>query len=161
MGTTSPARTVTVTNTGTGAVGLGGVASGEPQFAVSHDCASLAEGASCRVTVSFRPGVAAGALLSNAPVAGTLTVASDAAAAPHQVPLAGTAEKSLVSHYYRSILRREPDDGGKAYWSGEAARAQALGLDVHAGRRHGVLDCKHHARRQGGLSARKPSSASR
>ncbi|MCL4690400.1 MAG: DUF4214 domain-containing protein [Burkholderiales bacterium] len=130
MGTTSPARTVTVTNTGTGAVGVGSVASGEPQFTLSHDCASLAEGASCLVTVSFRPAVAAGVLLSTVPVAGALTVASDAVGAPHQVPLAGTAEKSLVSHYYRSILRREPDDGGKAYWSGEAARAQSLGLDV-------------------------------
>jgi hypothetical protein len=52
--------------------------------------------------------------------AGTLTV-----------PVVGTGEKSLVTHYYRSILRRAPDAGGKAYWSGEAARVQALGMNVN------------------------------
>jgi hypothetical protein len=36
----------------------------------------------------------------------------------------------LVDHYFTSILKRAPDPGGKAYWEGEVARAQALGVDV-------------------------------
>jgi len=43
----------------------------------------------------------------------------------------GTAAGSLVAHFYRSILRREPDAGGQAYWDGEAARVQALGVNVN------------------------------
>lgn len=43
----------------------------------------------------------------------------------------GTAAGSLVGHFYRSILRREPDAGGQAYWDGEAARVQALGVNVN------------------------------
>ena len=38
---------------------------------------------------------------------------------------------SLVTHYYRSILRRAPDAGGKAYWEAEAARMLSLGVNVN------------------------------
>jgi hypothetical protein len=47
------------------------------------------------------------------------------------VTLSGTGEKSLVTHYYRSILRRAPDAGGKVFWDGEAARMQSLGVNVN------------------------------
>ena len=46
-------------------------------------------------------------------------------------PLAGTGEKSLVTHYYRSILRRAPDTSGKSYWDAEAARVLAFGVNVN------------------------------
>ncbi|MBX3674519.1 MAG: DUF4214 domain-containing protein [Burkholderiales bacterium] len=131
MGTTSPAFQVTLANTGTGAVTVNAVATTDAQFVVSHGCGALAEGASCLASVAFQPAVLPGALLSEAPAVGSLTVTSNAATSPNSVPLAGTAEKSLVSHYYRSVLRRAPDAGGKAYWTGEAARAQALGLSVN------------------------------
>jgi hypothetical protein len=47
------------------------------------------------------------------------------------VPLSGTAEKSLITHYYRAILRRAPDGGGKTYWTNEAARLAGLGANVN------------------------------
>ena len=37
---------------------------------------------------------------------------------------------TLITHYYVSILRREPDAGGLAYWQQEIADKQAQGLDV-------------------------------
>ena len=61
----------------------------------------------------------AGVLAISTPI-GSLTVA-----------LAGTGERSLVTHYYRSILRRAPDAGGKAFWEGERARVSALGANVN------------------------------
>ncbi|HHW77378.1 MAG TPA: DUF4214 domain-containing protein [Xanthomonadaceae bacterium] len=37
---------------------------------------------------------------------------------------------ALVTHYYQFILGRAPDTGGLAYWQGEIARLQGLGVDV-------------------------------
>ena len=42
----------------------------------------------------------------------------------------GDASKTLITHYYQSILSRVPDPGGLAYWQGEVARLQGLGVDV-------------------------------
>jgi len=36
-----------------------------------------------------------------------------------------------ITHYYRSILRRPPDAGGKAFWEGEISRVRALGASVN------------------------------
>ena len=119
MNTTAPARQVTFTNTGASAIAVASVTT-SAHFGVTHDCATLASGASCTAGVAFTPG-AEGAL------AGTLLLQSDAGV--QVVPLAGTGERSLVTHYYRSILRRDPDTGGKAFWTGEAARVGALGLN--------------------------------
>jgi hypothetical protein len=91
-------------------------------FAVTHNCASLAAGASCTANVTFTPG-AQGSLN------GTLTISFGSGT--QAVSLSGTGEKSLVTHYYRSILRRAPDAGGKTYWDAEAARVQALGVNVN------------------------------
>jgi len=121
MGTTSPVQAVTLTNTGGASLTVSSVST-STYFAVSHDCATLAVGASCTAQVTFTP-TAQGALN------GTLTVQSSAGTLT--VPLAGTGERSLVTHYYRSILRRAPDAGGKSYWEAEAARVQALGLNVN------------------------------
>jgi hypothetical protein len=60
---------------------------------------------------------------------GTLTVQSSAG--PLTVSLAGFGERSLVTHYYRSILRRAPDPAGFNYWQSEAARVAALGANVN------------------------------
>src|SRR5690606_13066825 len=130
MNTTSPVQIVTITNTGTGAVTVSAAGTSDAQFILTHDGGALAEGASCQAGVAFLPAIAPGALLSTAPAGGSLTVTSNAATSPNAVPLAGTGEKSLVSHSYRSILRRAPDAGGKAFWTGEAGRVQALGLGV-------------------------------
>jgi len=121
MGTTSPAVAVTLTNTGGASLTVTSVST-STYFAVSHGCATLAAGASCTASVTFTP-TAQGSLN------GTLTVQSSAGTLT--VPLAGTGERSLVTHYYRSILRRAPDAGGKSFWEAEAARVQALGLNVN------------------------------
>ncbi|MCM2326657.1 MAG: choice-of-anchor D domain-containing protein, partial [Lysobacter sp.] len=121
MGTTSPSQTVTITNTGSSALTVSS-ASASTWFSVSHDCNSLAAGASCTANVTFTP-AAQGALN------GTLTVASSAGNTT--VPLAGTGERSLVTHYYRSILGRAPDGGGKSYWESEATRMASLGANVN------------------------------
>jgi hypothetical protein len=131
MGTTSPAQSVTVVNVGNGPVSVSGVSTTNAQLAQTNNCATLAVRASCTVNVTFSPSISGGALLSTVAASGSLTVTSNAVGSPLTVPLSGTGEKSLVTHYYRSILRRAPDDGGKAYWSGEAARVQALGLNVN------------------------------
>ncbi|MCL4689060.1 MAG: DUF4214 domain-containing protein [Burkholderiales bacterium] len=119
MNTTSPALAVTLTNTGGASITVSSV-SASTWFAVTHDCATLAAGASCTASVTFTP-AAQGALN------GTLTVQTSTGTL--LVPLAGTGERSLVTHYYRAILRRAPDAGGASYWAAEAARVQALGLN--------------------------------
>ncbi|MEU4240263.1 choice-of-anchor D domain-containing protein [Actinoplanes sp. NPDC026619] len=54
VGATSAAQTITVTNTGTTAATISGVtASGD--FAQTNNCGSVAVGASCTVTVTFKP----------------------------------------------------------------------------------------------------------
>jgi hypothetical protein len=121
--TTAPAIAVTFTNTGGAPVNIASIGV-STYFAVTHNCGALNAGASCTANVTFTP-TAQGAL------AGTLTVTSDAAGSPNSVPLAGTGERSLVTHYYRSILRRAPDGGGKAFWEGEAARMQSIGVNVN------------------------------
>lgn len=40
------------------------------------------------------------------------------------------ASDTLIAHYYRAILGREPDVGGKAYWGNEAIRMRDLEVDV-------------------------------
>jgi hypothetical protein len=41
------------------------------------------------------------------------------------VQLYAGVEKSLVQHYYRSVLRRDADFGGWGFWNGEARRVRA------------------------------------
>ncbi|HEY0638006.1 MAG TPA: discoidin domain-containing protein, partial [Pseudonocardiaceae bacterium] len=82
VGTTAPARVVTVSNTGSGPATLSGVTvTGD--YARSTTCgSSLAAGASCTVSVTFTP-TAAGTR------SGTLTVAGSAPGAPHTASLTG------------------------------------------------------------------------
>ncbi len=81
--------------------------------------------------MTFTPAAGPGALNSSSTVAGTLTATTDAGTVA--IPLAGAAEKSLVTHYYRSILRRAADAAGKAFWEAEASRVAALGANVSEG----------------------------
>ena len=124
MNTTSPARTVTITNLSGSSLTLQSVsvAPGDPYAVTAHDCTTLAALATCSVSLTFTPrgaGFAPGVL--------TLTGASAAIA----VSLDGTGERSLVQHYYQSILRRAPDASGRAFWEAEAARVLALGANVN------------------------------
>jgi hypothetical protein len=92
-------------------------------FAVSPNCGPLGAGGSCTVTVFFTPNVQGSMnnLLSFMYQGG----------GPTSVSLTGSGERSLVTHYYRSILRRAPDAGGKTFWEGEATRVSGLGASVN------------------------------
>ena len=121
MNTTAPAQVVTIANQGGSAATVNSITTSS-HFAVTHNCSTLAAGGSCTANVTFTP-TAQGSLN------GTLTIA--ATSGTTTMALAGTGEKSLVTHYYHSILRRAPDAGGKSYWEAEAARVQALGVNVN------------------------------
>jgi hypothetical protein len=129
MGTTSPPRTLTVTNPSGASITITGVTVSDPQFLQTNNCAALAAGATCTVTLRFKPTATAAALGASTAVTGTVTIAS--ATGNATTALAGAAEKSLVTHYYQSILRRAPDSGGKTFWEAEATRANGLGMNVN------------------------------
>ncbi|MCM2329033.1 MAG: choice-of-anchor D domain-containing protein, partial [Lysobacter sp.] len=120
--TTAPAQAVTISNTGSSSMTVASVTASPTDYGVTHDCATLASGATCTATVTFTPS-------SQGTLAGTLTVNVDSGTL--LVPLSGTGERSLVTHYYRSILGRAPDGGGKAYWESEATRMASLGANVN------------------------------
>ena len=128
MGTTSDPVQVTVTNNGSTTLTVSGLSVSGP-FAQSNTCVSLDPGARCTISLTFTPAVAPGPLGETLAVGGSLTLSI--AGNAFSIPLAGTAEKSLVTHYYEAILERSPDAAGKAFWEGEAARMQALGADVN------------------------------
>jgi len=132
MATTSPPQVVTLTNTGGTTITITGMSVSDAAFAQANTCSSLAAGASCSVSVIFTPPAnPATPLNGTVNHAGTLTITSTAPDSPHTVTLAGVGEKSLVTHYYRSILRRAPDTGGLPYWQSEAARVAGLGANVN------------------------------
>ncbi len=113
---------VSFTNTGATTIFGISVAVAAP-FAVTHDCGTLASGASCQATVEFTPateGLATGKV--------TFTAAGGAST---QVALLGLGERSLVTHYYQSILRRSPDAAGEAFWNAEAGRVAGLGANLN------------------------------
>ncbi len=122
MRTTSPAQRVTLTNAGLTALTFTSVTTSGNFSVTRHDCASLAAGASCQADIQFTP-MAEGALT------GELNAAWNGGTSTAR--LSGVGEKSLVTHYYRAILRRPPDTGGRDYWLGEAARMQSLGANLN------------------------------
>ncbi len=82
-GVASTARTVTMSNTGSGALSISSITA-TSGFGISHGCgASLAAGASCALSVTFTPAVAGAA-------SGSVSVASNAIGSPHAVSLSGT-----------------------------------------------------------------------
>jgi hypothetical protein len=109
MNTTSFARTVTFTNTSSTPITPSGVTT-TAGFSVAHNCTSIGPGGSCVAQVFFTP-------TGEGSITGTLTVASGAST--RTVALAGVGERSLVTHYYQSILRARAGLGGKAFWEGE------------------------------------------
>ena len=125
MNTTSPAQAVTITNTSGGLVTVTPGFIGAPQgYAVTHNCpGTIPAGGTCTANVTFTP---------NLPGPfNNLLVASPTGGAPATAMLTGTGERSLVTHYYRSILRRAPDAGGKTFWEGEGARVANIGANIN------------------------------
>ena len=87
VGTTSAAKTVTLTNIGTTALTISAIAitgTNAGDFLQTHTCgASLAAGASCTISVKFKP-TAKGARSA------AVSVTDNAAGSPQKVPLSGT-----------------------------------------------------------------------
>ena len=82
IGVASTARTVTLSNPGSGALSIASITA-TSRFAVSHACgASLAAAASCALSVIFTPASVGAAT-------GTVSVVSNATGSPHQVSLTG------------------------------------------------------------------------
>ncbi|HYC35640.1 MAG TPA: Ig-like domain repeat protein, partial [Usitatibacter sp.] len=123
--TSSATATVQLTNAATPGLTVTSV-SAPPGFSLASDGCSgqaLAVGASCQVGVAFRP-------TAEGPAGGLLAF-TYAGGGPTVVSLTGTGERSLVTHYYRSILNRAPDAAGKAFWESEATRLSGLGVDIN------------------------------
>jgi hypothetical protein len=68
-------------------------------------------------------GMAGGAMTTTLTVGGVSVTFSSTTAASNVA--------AMVASYYRTILRREADAGGQAYWEGEASRMQSLGANVN------------------------------
>jgi Alpha-1,3-glucanase catalytic domain D1/F5/8 type C domain/Alpha-1,3-glucanase catalytic domain D2/HYDIN/CFA65/VesB-like, Ig-like domain/Abnormal spindle-like microcephaly-assoc'd, ASPM-SPD-2-Hydin len=89
VGSTAPAQTVTVTNSGTTSATVSGVAvTGD--FSQTSNCGTVTVGGSCTVTVTFKP-TAGGSRT------GTLTITSNANNSPATVGLSGTGIDSSTN----------------------------------------------------------------
>jgi Abnormal spindle-like microcephaly-assoc'd, ASPM-SPD-2-Hydin/Repeat of unknown function (DUF5648) len=85
VGATSAPTSVTVTNTGGGAVSVSSVSSSNPsEFTIaSSTCGVVNAGSSCQFSVTFKPGVAGAR-------AGSVTIVSNGTGSPQAVGLSGT-----------------------------------------------------------------------
>jgi hypothetical protein len=135
VNTTSAGRAVTITNTGSVAATVSSVSvSGE--FAQTNNCTTLAAGASCTATVTFRPTTAVAKT-------GTLTVASNASNPSLTVALTGTgtavtatnlaagkqATASSVNQTY--VANNVTDASATTYWeSANSAFPQWIQVDL-------------------------------
>jgi probable HAF family extracellular repeat protein len=94
IGTTSPAKTVTLTNVGTTTLTISGIAItgvNPGDFAQTHTCgSSLSVGASCSISVTFKP-TASGTRTA------ALSVTDNAAGSPQTVPLGGIGTTARLS----------------------------------------------------------------
>ncbi|MEY2894000.1 MAG: hypothetical protein RJA98_3908 [Pseudomonadota bacterium] len=88
IGVASAARSITLSNSGSGALAISALGTSAP-YALTHNCgASVAAGASCTVNVVFTPN---GAGAAN----GNVTLATNASGSPHAVTLSGTGLLAL------------------------------------------------------------------
>jgi hypothetical protein len=82
-GTTSPSKSVKLTNSGTGALSINSIAA-SGDFAQTNNCStSLAAGNSCTINVTFNPSITGA-------ITGALTFTDGAATSPQLVKLTGT-----------------------------------------------------------------------
>ncbi|MGW1303330.1 discoidin domain-containing protein [Streptomyces sp. NPDC002514] len=135
VGTTSPAQTVTVTNGGASAAPIGSVTvTGD--YTQTNTCGtSLAAGASCTVSVTFRP-------TATGTRTGTLTVPSNDANSPLTVGLSGTATSANpnlaqgrptteTSHTQTYVSGNAVDGNANTYWEAAGnAFPQSITVDL-------------------------------
>jgi hypothetical protein len=90
VNTTSAAQSVTITNSGTGALNITSIAASAPYSQTNTCGASVAPGANCSINVTFTP-----TAVGSQP--GTITVTDNATGSPQTVNLTGTGVASSVS----------------------------------------------------------------
>jgi len=91
VNTSSPAQSVMLTNTGDGPLTIGAVTtSGDYAATAGHCAGTVAAGASCEITVVFKPLLAGNRT-------GSLSIADNAAGNPQTVTLSGTGEDFTLS----------------------------------------------------------------
>jgi cytochrome c553 len=91
VGQTSAARTVTLSNSGSAALAISGIAASGSGFSATHDCpASLAAGSSCTVSAVFAPTTAVA-------YSGSVAITSNASGSPHGISLSGTGTATAVA----------------------------------------------------------------
>jgi hypothetical protein len=143
VGSTGPDQTVTLQNSGTATLNVGGVSvSGTPFTLGGNGCAgaALAPGASCSLSVGFSPA-------ARTAFAGTLTIADDAPNSPQTVSLTGTGTASTASYIqsaYTAMLGHDADSGALASWvsrldAGTSRGALAIALATSAEYRGDVI----------------------
>ena len=93
VGTTSPAQTVTLTNSGTSVLTFSGITitgAHSTDFAQTNTCgANLAAGANCTISVTFTP-------TTTGTRTGAVSITDDAPGSPHVVSLSGTGVAPAV-----------------------------------------------------------------
>lgn len=114
IGSRSAARSVVLSNTGSGALSIAGIttSAGSPYTATSDCGASLNAGLTCTVSVTFTPASADA-------VSGSVSVASNAAGSPHVVALTGVGVTSAPTLAWTSATTAL--DFGSANVGGTAA----------------------------------------
>jgi hypothetical protein len=119
FGTTSVARTVTLTNTGTAALAISSIASTSSEFVVTHNCpASLPFDASCTLSVVYTP-VAANS-------AESVLITTNALSSPNSIVLTGWGTSASMP-----VLSWQPNATALAFAStvvGVSSASQSLTL---------------------------------
>jgi parallel beta-helix repeat protein len=143
VGSSGSAQSVTVSNTGTAAATVSGVST-SGDFSQTNTCgSSIAAGASCTVSVTFKP-------TASGTRTGTLTVASNATNSPLTIALTGTGAGSTTptnlalnaqisaSSYTQTYVPSNADDGNTStYWEGTNG-AWPTTLTVNLGASHSL-----------------------
>lgn len=91
IGTTSPSQTVTLSNTGTGTLGINSISASGDFVIESNGCGSkVFGGVSCQILVAFQP-------TASGTRNGSVTISHNAAGSPHSVSLSGVGAAPQVS----------------------------------------------------------------
>ena len=116
IGTDSSSYTLTLAKAGTGS----GTVSGGGSYAAG-------------ATVNLSAIANTGSFFANwspSPCAASFTMPASNLTCTATFTLGTDPATTLITHYYTSILERQPDPSGLAYWQSQIAQRQALGLDV-------------------------------
>jgi uncharacterized protein YjdB len=91
VGSSSATQSVTLTNTGTAALTISAIASGNTEFTQTNNCpASVAVNATCTITVTFKPDQFGG-------LGGNISITDNAYDSPQNVSLSGTGVGTGIS----------------------------------------------------------------